>query len=84
MSWRLKDEEPLSSGLTAQDLAEALKVPQWNAQVLFHRMRYWGDQSLDAVKRFIEPSLKYLPDPFLMNDMDRAAERLAEAIVEGQ
>ncbi|MGZ3711610.1 MAG: single-stranded-DNA-specific exonuclease RecJ [Bdellovibrionota bacterium] len=84
MSWRLKEEEALSSGLRPEDLATALKVPLWTAKVLFHRMRHWGDQSLEAVKRFIDPSLKYLPDPFLLPDMDQAAERLAEAIVEGQ
>jgi single-stranded-DNA-specific exonuclease len=47
-------------------------------------MKHWGDQSLEAVKRFLEPSLKFLPDPFSLPDMDQAAERLAEAVVEGQ
>ena len=47
-------------------------------------MKNWGDQSLEAVKRFLEPSLKFLPDPFSLPDMDRGAERLSEAIVEAQ
>jgi single-stranded-DNA-specific exonuclease len=59
-------------------------MPIWAARVLFHRMRHWNDSSLESVQRYLDPSLKYLPDPFLLPDMDRAAERLAEAIVEGQ
>lgn len=47
-------------------------------------MKNWGDQSLEAVKRFFDPSLKYLPDPFGLPDMDQGADRLAEAVVEGQ
>src|SRR5262249_54569417 len=66
------------------DLEQNLGIPGWVARVLHHRMRAWGDQSLDAVKRFLEPSLKHLPDPFSLPDMDRGAERLAEAINEGQ
>jgi single-stranded-DNA-specific exonuclease len=84
MSWKLREESPLSSGLTPADLESNLGLPHWVAVILHHRMRAWGDQSLDAVKRFLEPSLKYLPDPFSLPDMDRGAERLAEAINEGQ
>lgn len=84
MSWRLKEEEGLESGLTAADLAATFGMPGWAAKVLFHRMRHWNDTSIDAVKRFLEPSLKNLPDPFSLPDMDQAADRLAEAIVEAQ
>ncbi len=84
MSWRIREEAELSSGISVADLATNLKIPSWVAQVLHHRMRHWSDQSLEAVKRFLEPSLKNLPDPFSLPDMDRASERLAEAIVEGQ
>jgi len=84
MSWKVREESSLSSGITSADLAQSLSLPVWIAKILHHRMRHWGDQSLDAVKRFLEPSLKNLPDPFSLPDMDRGAERLAEAIVESQ
>ena len=84
MSWRLKEEEPLPSGLRPEELASTFRIPEWVARVLFHRMRHWSDTSLEAVRRFLEPSLKNLPDPFSLPDMDRGADRLAEAIVEGQ
>lgn len=84
MSWKVREESTLESGLTPDDLASSLGLPRWVAVVLHHRMRHWGDQSIEAVKRFLEPSLKFLPDPFSLPDMDRGAERLAEAIVEKQ
>src|SRR4051794_4421610 len=84
MSWKIREESSLESGLTPGDLASAYGLPRWVAVILQNRMRHWGDQSLDAVKRFLEPSLKFLPDPFSLPDMDRAADRLAEAVVEKQ
>lgn len=84
MSWRIREEAGLRSGITPEDLAQNLSLPLWIAKILHHRMRHWGDQSLEAVKRFLEPSLKNLPDPFSLPDMDQGADRLAEAIVEGQ
>ena len=84
MSWRIREEISLESGLAPADLAQSFSLPMWVARILHQRMRHWGDQSLDAVKRFLEPSLKFLPDPFSLPDMDRGAERLAEAVVEGQ
>jgi single-stranded-DNA-specific exonuclease len=66
------------------DLASSLNLPVWLAEILHHRMKYWADPSIESAKRFLEPSLKNLPDPFLLPDMDRGAERLAEAIVEKQ
>ncbi len=84
MSWRIREESSLQSGLTPPELAQALNLPYWIAAVLHHRMRNWGDQSLEAAKRFLEPSLKHLPDPFSLPDMDRGADRLAEAVVEQQ
>lgn len=39
---------------------------------------------LDAVERFLEPTLKAeLPDPSVLKDMDAAAARLADAVVAG-
>ncbi len=84
MSWRIREENSLKSGLKPADLAQSLALPFWIAKILHHRMRNWEDQSLEAVRRYLEPSLKNLPDPFSLPDMDRGAERLAEAIVENQ
>jgi single-stranded-DNA-specific exonuclease len=84
MTWKIREETVLKSGLTPADLSQSLGLPNWVAKILHHRMRAWGDQSLDAVKRFLDPSLKHLPDPFSLPDMDQGAERLAEAINEGQ
>ncbi|RZA08088.1 MAG: single-stranded-DNA-specific exonuclease RecJ [Proteobacteria bacterium] len=84
MAWRVREEPTLNSGLRPEDLAKTFQLPLWVATVLHHRMKHWGDHSLEAVKRFLEPSLKNLPDPFSLPDMDRGADRLAEAIVEGQ
>ena len=84
MGWNLREEPILKSGLSPADLASAFSLPHWIAKILHQRMRHWNDQSLEAVKRFLQPTLKDLPDPFLLPDMDNAADRLAEAIVEGQ
>jgi len=84
MSWKIREESVLESGITPGDLAQSLQLPIWIARILHHRMRHWSDQSFEAVKRYLEPSLKNLPDPFSLPDMDQGADRLAEAIVEGQ
>lgn len=39
-----------------------------------------GITTFEGARAFFRPSLDYLHDPFLMKDMDRAAERLARAI----
>lgn len=80
MHWQHRNSEELATGVSADQLVQELKVPHWVASVLHHRMQAWGDKSLEAVKRFWEPSLKNLPDPFSFPDMDRAAERVTEAI----
>lgn len=84
MQWQHLELSDLATGLSAEALAQELKVPLWVAKILHRRMQSWSDQSLPAVKKFLEPSLKNLPDPFLLPDMDRAAERVAEAICNGE
>ena len=82
MTWIMKETGPLENGIAVEDVAQATQLPYWIAGILHQRMRSWNDQSLDAVKKYLEPSLKNLPDPFSLNDMDRGADRLAEAIVQ--
>ena len=84
MHWQDRIPEKFTTGVSTDQLVQELKVPHWVASVLHHRMQAWGDQSLEAVKRFWEPSLKNLPDPFSFPDMDRAAERVTEAICDGE
>ena len=43
-----------------------------------------GIDSLDAAKRFFRPALEHLHDPFLMQDMTAAAERVAAAVERGE
>jgi len=43
-----------------------------------------GIETYDEAKRFFRPSLDDLHDPFLMKDMDVAAERLQKAILQGE
>ncbi len=82
--WSLRESQSYSSGVQPEDLATSLDLPIWVAEILHHRMKYWFEPTIEAAKKFLEPSLKYLPDPFLLPDMDQAADRLAEAVVEGQ
>ncbi len=82
--WNLRESQTYSSGVQPEDLAHSLDLPVWVAEILHHRMKYWFEPTLEAAKKFLEPSLKHLPDPFLLPDMDQAADRLAESVVEGQ
>lgn len=43
-----------------------------------------GITDFDSAKRFFRPSLEDLHDPFLMKDMDRAVERLQQALGDGE
>ncbi|HKK46649.1 MAG TPA: DHH family phosphoesterase, partial [Balneolaceae bacterium] len=57
-------------------LQEQLGVSQKVARLLTLR----GIDSYEKAKLFFRPNLSQLHDPFLMRDMDKATERLAEAI----
>ena len=43
-----------------------------------------GIQTADEARAFVRPSLDKLHDPFLMKDMDKAVERLHQAITQGE
>lgn len=57
-------------------LAEELKIHPILGNLLIQR----GIDNLAAAKSFFRPQLTELHDPFLMNDMDKAVERLNKAI----
>jgi len=61
-------------------LMEELKLPSRLAEILAIR----GRHDLEEVQNFLEPRLQDLPDPSTLADMDRASERLAKAIQEGE
>jgi single-stranded-DNA-specific exonuclease len=60
----------------AKELAEKLSVSPVMANLLIQR----GIRTEPAAKRFLRPLLSELIDPFLMNDMDIAVDRLNDAM----
>jgi len=72
--WR-QAEERVGLGI-----AQALGVPELMGRLLAAR-----GVSADQATDFLEPTLRaMLPDPSCMVDMDKAAERLADAVVAGE
>lgn len=61
---------------TVQNLAKALNIPKSLAQVLASR----GHESKKDAETFFKPSLDNLHDPYLMVDMEKAVERILEAV----
>lgn len=57
-------------------LAEEINVHPTLAAILLQR----GIKNFDDAKTFFRPSLQDLNDPFLMKDMDKAVNRLGEAV----
>ncbi|MEQ9299298.1 MAG: single-stranded-DNA-specific exonuclease RecJ [Cyclobacteriaceae bacterium] len=58
------------------ELSASLNINPSLAGILVQR----GIHNFDEAKHFFRPSLEDLHDPFLMKDMDRAVDRLTEAI----
>ena len=65
---------------TQQQLERELNISSAAARMLVVR----GLQTADEARQFIRPSLNKLHDPFLMKDMDKAVERLHQAITQGE
>jgi len=57
-------------------LVESLKINPILVNLLVQR----GITTFDEARRFFRPSLDHLHDPFLMADMDKAVERIEEAL----
>lgn len=70
--WHFSDADPKE----INTLAQRSGVPPLIARLLIQR----GFQEPDAVTRHLTPSLQFLNDPGLMQDMDRAVDRLVEAV----
>ena len=65
---------------TQQQLEKELNISSAAARMLVVR----GIQTAEEARAFIRPSLDKLHDPFLMKDMDKAVERLHQAITQGE
>ena len=66
--------------LEQREEARALAKEIGISPVLCHLLRQRGITSADSAKKFFRPQLHDLNDPFLMNDMDIAVERLNTAM----
>ncbi len=61
-------------------LAEQLGVPVSIARLLYQR----GYQTLEEAAQFLDPKLAALTDPFLLPDMEKAVDRLLQAVEKKQ
>ena len=73
MRWTIK---PKPAQDKIQHLAEALNVEEFVATLLVQR----GIATFEDAKAFFRPSLSHLHDPYLMKDMDKAVNRIEQAI----
>jgi len=65
---------------TVDRLSEELKINTHLATLLVQR----GVETFEDAENYFRPSLKSLHDPFLMKDMDKAVNRIADAIKKGE
>ena len=73
MKWILAEREDSS---LASSLANELGIPPVISQILVNR----GIQTASQMKSFFYPSLSDLSDPFCLPDMDKAVNRILEAL----
>lgn len=74
--WQISPiDEPL-----VQQLQDALQIDPVFCNLLVQR----GITTLEAAQHFFRPKWEDLHDPFLMRDMDRAVERLDQALKSGE
>ncbi len=59
-----------------EDLARGLRLPPFIVRFLYHR----GFRDRDSIIAHLTPTLASLNDPFTMKDMERAVERLVQAV----
>lgn len=71
--WKFRGETDISA---VNHLSNSLKIPKGIAKVLIAR----GIKDEKSANKFFEPSLDALYDPFLMKDMEKAIERILNAV----
>ena len=67
---------PLPSAQDVSELGKKLNINSYLTTILLQR----GIDDFESAKDFFRPSLDHLHDPFLMQDMERAVNRLKQAI----
>ncbi|MEY5047141.1 MAG: exonuclease RecJ [Bacteroidota bacterium] len=75
--WKVKT---VPSKAKIEALSKAINVNPFMASLLIQR----GISTFDEAKAFFRPSLEALHDPFLMQDMYRAVDRINEAIAKNE
>ncbi|MBL7875006.1 MAG: single-stranded-DNA-specific exonuclease RecJ [Cyclobacteriaceae bacterium] len=68
--------KPMPTPQEVETLSNSINVNPHLSAVLWQR----GISDFDSAKKFFRPSFDQLHDPFLLKDMDRAVQRLHEAI----
>ena len=77
MNYRWNYEPPTTENVAcAEALAEEVRVNPAIAQMLVER----GIRTAEQARKYFHPQLLELHDPYLMKDMDKAVERLNEAM----
>ena len=71
---------PVESPEKAARLATELGIDRVLADLLVQR----GVETFEQARSFFRPRLEDLHDPFLMKDMDKAVERVHQAVTGGQ
>jgi single-stranded-DNA-specific exonuclease len=77
MRWTLK---PKPEAKKVKDLQKALQVDAVTATLLLQR----GIDTYEEAKTFFRPSFEDLHNPFLMKDMDKAVDRIENAIANSE
>jgi len=76
-TWKVKEQ---GNPIVVRQLSQELGIDSVLANLLAQR----GIDSYDKAREFFRPDLSMLHDPFLMNDMDKAVERLHKAVETGE
>lgn len=71
---------PVPAAEKIEELSKAININAVLASILIQR----NIASFDEAKAFFRPALSDLHDPFLMKDMDKAADRLIHAMQSGE
>src|SRR5690606_41875654 len=75
--WKIKDKADLQA---VEELSTGINVNHALANMLVNR----GITNFQKAKDYFRPDFDKLHDPFLMKDMDKAVERLSEAMSNGE
>ena len=75
--WKIHPPDP---GQAAHGLSEQLGLEPLLGELLLRR----GLDTVEAARRFMQPSLEHPHDPFLMLGMHEAVSRIARALAEGE